>query len=146
MNTFYKRLLIIGIAVGVFCSLVVFTAGQRQWTAIQLRDKILNSNTYKIVKMPNSSSLYSMGLDYVKEIQSLLPENLIAAPIAKGFNISIAFEGEPIGGVVTGTGSYFQKLTDLQLIQGRYLSDNDIETYQKVCVLKSNIYDLVRTR
>lgn len=145
MRTFYKRLLSIGISLGVFCSLFVFTAGQTQWTAIQLRNKILDSDILKIVNKTDNT-IYYMGLDYVKQIQSTLPENSISDMEAFSYNAKVTYESEPLSGEIVGTGNNYSTLMNMQLVEGRYFTTDEIENYEKVCVLKSSFYDLIKTR
>jgi len=147
MKIFYKRLLSIGIAMGVFCALVVFTAGQTQWTAMELRKKALESNIYKIIYSPKPSTVTYMGLNYARQIQSLLPDEVISDLKASGHNAAISFESEPLpNDEIMGTDCNLAVLMGLQIITGRYLSSDDINGYKKVCVLKSNVYDMVKTR
>ena len=147
MKRFYKWLLSIGIAFGVFCSLIVFTAGQTQWTMIRLKKEALESDKYKIINTDNHLAIYGMDLDFAKQIQSLLPEKVVSDVMAKGFGVAVSYEGEPLMvGQVVGTGSNMAEILEFQMIKGRYLSPRDIDGYEKVCVIKSNVYDLVRTR
>lgn len=145
MKSFYKALLSIGIAVGVFCSLIVFSVGQRQWSAWQQRNNELESGTCKLI-IKQGSYIYSMGLDYARDLQSLLPEGMKSDPVAPEVSQTVIYDMEPLGGVVLGTGENYNELMDLQLIQGRYFTREDIDSYRKVCVLSSNMYDLVKDR
>ncbi len=145
MKTFYKKLLSIGIAIGVFCSLFVFTAGQRQWSAMKLRDKILDSNIYKIVES-SSDYVYFMGLDEARQIISLLPEDCLTDLQAPSHTTAISYDNEPIGGKVIGTEFNYNQLLGMETLEGRFLSEEDVREYRKVCVVNSSFYDLIRTR
>lgn len=148
MKKFYRILLIIGVAVGVFCSICVFTAGQTQWTAMRLKKMAIESNIYKIVKSPEPSSVRGMGLDEARRICGLLPGEVRSDFIAASFHYTvISYEGEPLPvRAVMGTGANFAEVAGLQIIEGRYLLPGDIDNCEKVCVLKSNIYELISAR
>lgn len=145
MRIFYKRLLSLGIAIGVFCSLLVFTAGQKQWTAIQLRNKILESDLYKIVNKTDSDTVTSMTLNDVKRIREALPEDCLSDYEAIGAIAAVTYRGEPLSGNVIGTGYNYSKLMNAQLIKGRYFTEEEVESKQKVCVLRSSFYDLIKS-
>lgn len=144
MKTFYKRLLSLGIALGVFCSLFVFTAGQRQWSAMRLSNKLLDSDTYKIVKSYRPRSISSMGLDEAGKIRDMLPEGCLSDLTVPCYQAEISYAGEPLLGSVTGAGCNLGKLLDLKIPEGRFLSEADTEGYRKVCVIKSSFYDLIK--
>ena len=148
MENFYKRLLIIGIAIGVFCSLAVFTVGQRLWTTTMLQRKLLESNICKIICSSELLSNSHMSLSYARQIQGLLPEGIKSD--LKGLSLGdahISFKGEPLPiNLVLGTDVNMAELVGLQLINGRYFDLEDVAEHKKVCVLKSNVYDLIAAR
>lgn len=145
MKAFYKILLSIGIAAGVFCSLIIFAAGQGQWDTLKLQDKLLASDTGKLV-INKGSSFYTMSMAYARDLQGLLPEGIISDPVAESPIQTIIYDMEPLIGMVLGTGSNYDKLSDLELIQGRYFTREDVDSDSKVCVLNRNMYDLVKGR
>ena len=146
MKRFYKRLLCLGVAVGVFCSTFVFTAGQTQWTAMQLRKKMLESNIYKIIRSPEPLIISGMGLDYARKIQGLLPAEVRSDLKASARRVAVSLNGEPLPVTeVLGTDCNLASLFEFQVIKGRYLSTDDIEGHEKVCVLKQNLYELVES-
>lgn len=145
MKAFYKALLSIGIAVGVFCSLIVFSVGQRQYLALQQQNKTLESDTCKLI-IQQGASIHSMSLDYARKLQTLLPEGMKSDPVAAGMSPTVIYNMKPLGGVILGTGENYNELMDLQLIQGSYFTREDIDSCRKVCVLSSNMYNLVKDR
>ncbi|MDF2540991.1 MAG: hypothetical protein K0S47_709 [Herbinix sp.] len=147
MKKFYKILLSIGVAVGVFCSLLVFTIGQNQWTAIKVRDKALESDILKIVRSSEPYTINYLSLIDVGELEGYLPSNCIVDVKAPAHGTVITYEGEPlpIEGVI-GTGQNLSEIMGFQFIKGRFFSKKEIEEGQKVCVIGSKVYDLIRTR
>ncbi len=146
MKAIYKNLLSIGVAIGVFCSLVVFTLGQTQLMAMELRNKILESGLYKIVNSPSPATIQYMGLPYARDVQRLLPDGVDSSVKAIA-HVTVAYEDEPLPvGSVLGTDSKLAGLMEMQVLKGRFLSGEDVDQSRKVCVLKSNIDDLVKTR
>ncbi len=144
MKRFYKILLSIGIAFGVFCAITVFSAGQRVWTAIVLQNQAAQSDIYKIVRSPDHTAAYGMGLDYAGQIQSMLPEKLCTDVKAPGWGAAVSDQGEPLPvQALIGTKSNYLVLHEMQLLQGRYISEEDLKEYRKVCVLRSSLYDLL---
>lgn len=146
MSIFYKRLLIIGIAIGIFCSMIVFTSGQTQLISLKIRNNILNSNLLKLVLQHEENTTYGIGLDEANQIQELLDENYVSDMEISTFSTSVFYQGEPLLASVLGTGVNYASLMKLNLIEGRYFTKEELEDNQKVCVLKSSIYDLIKSK
>ncbi len=146
MSIFYKRLLVIEIAIGIFCSMIVFTSGQTQLISIKIRNNILNSNLLKLVLQPEVNTTYGIGLNEANQIQKLLDENYVSDVEISTSSTSVFSQGEPLLASVLGTGVNYATLMKLKLIEGRYFTKEELVGNQKVCVLKSSLYDLIKSK
>lgn len=145
MRVFYKRLLSLGIAIGVFCALIVITVGQTRITEKRLRDSILDSNIYKLVYREDRNTINFIGLDIANEIISALPEAIISDVVAFSNGYPITYKDEPISNAVTltATGSKYDDVMKLEFEKGRYFTEEEVDKQSKVCIIKSSVYKLI---
>lgn len=144
MSIFYRRLLAIGIAFGVFSSLFVFTAGQARTASLRTMNEILDSNILKLIYTSESNIIYSISLNEAKQIQELLGNHYLSDYEATSVSGTVSYNGEPLPGSLLGTGINYNSLMGFELLEGRYFTLDELEKGKKVCVLKSSFYELIK--
>ena len=141
MKPLYRRLLIVGIAMGVVATSLIIGVGQ---TLFLQRSRIGNlvSGAYWIYHGGDSpNTIYGMSLDLARTVQSWLPKGTASSAVAVDYGRSIRIGPEFYQSNVVGTDFTFLQFFELE-VEGRFFTEEEQETRKRVCAVTSDIYEL----
>jgi putative ABC transport system permease protein len=138
----YKTLLVIGTAMGVVATSLIFGVGQTLLMHVQAR-RTTDQYTYSIYQSSSDGWITGMSLSLAREVQSWLPDGTTASVISFEQHGAVVQIGpEFYGASVIGVDASFASLSGLGVLEGRFFSNEDQKARQRVCAVTSDLVAL----
>ena len=142
MKPLYKTLLIIGIAMGVVATSLIFGVGQGM--VMHIREKDPNDlDIYAVYQPTSSGGITGMTLHFAREIAGWLPDDVTASAVTfDRYDAEVKIGAEFFSSRVVGVDAGFATLFDLDITEGRFFSKEDQDNRSRVCVVTNDLVDL----
>jgi putative ABC transport system permease protein len=149
VNKVRTFLSLLGITIGIFCIISVFTIFDSMEIAIRTNIESLGSNVLYIQKWP-----WSMGGDYpwwkyyqrpeasIEDMREIQKRSTLAetAAIMAGVNKTLKFQGNYMENVnVSGVSHDFEKVWSFEISEGRYFSPSESAGGRNVAIIGADI-------
>lgn len=155
MKKLYKRLMIVGIAIGVFICTLVVGAVQSAFVINRALEEIENRGykDYTVFFTIAPRVYVDANLGQIEYIKSAMPKDIefsyevanIFPRKPEEFKIvdTVEHEGEVIVSSIIATGTNYLSVSNYKLVMGRFLDEKDIQNKTKVCVIHEALYNLL---
>lgn len=141
MKPLYRTLLVIGIAMGVVATSLIFGVGQVMVMHMQERSGY-DSDVY-ILHHGSGNTIYGMPLDLAREIRGWLPEDITASVISSDAHDAVVrIDAEVWDADVIGVDADFPAVFGMDLTNGRFFTKEEQENRRRVCVVTSDLMAL----
>ena len=101
---------------------------------------IFASKTSKPYKGFNKGRSWSMDLSDIERLRQSVPELDVITPLLYGGEKTIVNGNKTFNGTAQGVNPEYSKISNPQILYGRYINHMDIKDQRKVCVIGKQIY------
>ena len=137
-NKLRSFLTMLGIIMGVFSIIAIVATGNAIKSYVNAEFEKIGSNTIGI-STKNGGPVDDMALDDVQIIRDALPELKNIAPYYSGRGGSIRIGTKTRMILFNGVIPIAREQTSMDILQGRYISDGDVRTRAKVCLISASL-------
>jgi len=138
----YRTLLMIGIAMGVVATSLIFGIGQGLVIHIQESNEIAE-DMYAIYQPSGSAGVMGMSLPSVREIQRWLPEDIATSVISlEQREVDVQIGSDFYDAHIIGVDADLAQVFGLAITQGEFFTRDDQENRNPVCVVTNDLVEL----
>lgn len=142
MKPLYRTLLMIGIAMGVVATSLIFGIGQGLVIHIQESNEIAE-DMYAIYQPSGSAGVMGMSLPSVREIQRWLPEDIATSVISlEQREVDVQIGSDFYDAHIIGVDADLAQVFGLAITQGEFFTRDDQENRNPVCVVTNDLVEL----
>lgn len=139
MKPLYRVLLIIGIAMGVVATSLIFGVGQTLLMHVQA-GRITDQLTYSIYQSGGDGWVTGMSLTLAREVQGWLPEGSTASVVSfEQHDAAVQIGPEYYGASVVGVDASFASVYGLEVLEGRFFSPEEQRAQRRVCAVTGDL-------
>ena len=143
MKPLYRTLLMIGIAMGVVATSLIFGIGQGLVIHIQESNEIAE-DMYAIYQPSGSAGVMGMSLPSVREIQRWLPEDIATSVISlEQREVDVQIGSDFYDAHIIGVDADLAQVFGLAITQGEFFTRDDQENRNPVCVVTNDLVELL---
>ena len=142
MRPLYKTLLIIGIAMGVVATSLIFGVGQSMLMHSR-QYNIDDQHIYAIYHPSSKNGIRGMSLYLAQEVKSWLPEDVTCSVISfEHHDADVRIGTDFYDAKVIGVDADFAAVFGMTMVDGQFFSKEDQKNKRQVCIVTSDLVEL----